>query len=95
MSFKKRKEQINNNMANSVEAILPAEATLLYFSYDEKCFGNIVVAIEFENSKHTFHTDRGEIYNNGKMLCDYSYLYIEKVDTLTKVLQMIRQELCF
>ena len=95
MSFKKRKEQINNNMANSVEAILPAEATLLYFSYDEKCFGNIVVAIEFENSKHTFHTDRGEIYYNGKMLCDYSYLYNEKVDTLTKVLQMIRQELCF
>lgn len=95
MSFKKRKEQMKIDMANSVEAILPADATLIYFSYDEKCFGNIVVAIEFENSKHTFHTDRGEIYYNGKMMCDYSYLDIEKVDALTKVLQVIRQELCF
>ncbi len=91
MFFNKRKK----GMIDPLKAILPAEATLVSFDYNEKVFGNIVVEIELAKIKHTFITDRGEIYHNGKMICDSSYLYIEKKDTFSKLLQMIKIELEF
>ena len=80
-------------MLEAVKALLPANATIVSFDYYEKAFGNIVLKLETGKDIHTFITDRGEIYHNGKMLCDHSYLYIEKEDTFSKLLQLIKQEL--
>ena len=93
MFFKKRTERRKNEMLEAVKALLPANATIVSFDYYEKAFGNIVLKLETEKDIHTFITDRGEIYHNGKMLCDHSYLYIEKEDTFSKLLQLIKQEL--
>jgi hypothetical protein len=92
MFFKRRREQKKKEMLEMVKSILPPEATLVSFDYNKMVFGNIAVVIEVAKVKHTFTTDRGEIYHNGKMLCDSSYLYIEKEDTFSKLLQMIKKE---
>ena len=93
MILKKRGEEQKSNMLNRLKTILPANATLLSFEYNKNIFGNIVVVIKVANVKHTFITDRGEIYHNGKLLCDSSYHYLEKEDTFSKLLQMMRREL--
>ena len=93
MFFKKRAEQRKNEMLEMIKAILPTNATVVSFDYYGKVFGNIVLKLEIGNDIHTFITDRGEIYHNGKMLCNSSYHYIEKEDTFPKLLQMIKQEL--
>jgi hypothetical protein len=64
-------------------------ASISLFDYSEKVFGNLVVVIEVAKVRHTFTTDRGEIYHSGKT---YSYHYIEKQDTFSKLLQMIKKE---
>ena len=78
-------------MLNALKAILPAEATLVSFDYDKKVFGNMIVEIELEKIKHTFITDRGEIFHNGVMLCDSSYLCMGE-GTFPKLLQLIQRE---
>ena len=93
MFFRKRREQRKNDTLDEVKAILPAEANLVSFDYNGKVFGNIVVEIEIAKIKHTFTTHRGDIYHNGKMLCNSSYHYIEKEDTFPKLIQIIKQEL--
>ena len=93
MFFKKLKMKRKNDMLNALKGVLPAEAILISFEYNEMIFGNIVVKIEFKKTLHTFVTDRGEIYHNGKMLCDSSYHYTEKEDTFPKLLQLIKTEL--
>ncbi len=95
MFFKKLKAQRKNDMLNAMKAVLPAEATLVSFEYNDKVFGNIVVKIELKKIMHTFVTDRGEIYHNGKMICDSSYRHTEKEDTFPKLLQIIKNELKF
>ena len=93
MFFKRLKEQRENDMLNALKAILPAAATLVSFDYNERVFGNIVVKIKLPKVMHTFVTDRGEIYHNGKMICDSSYHYTEKEDTFSKLIQLIKNEL--
>lgn len=88
-------EEKKNDMLDRVTSILPANATLISLDYNGNVFGNIVVVIKVANTKHTFITDRDEIYHNGKMLCDSSYHYFEKEDAFSKLLQMIKRELCF
>ena len=95
MFFKRLKEQRKNDMLNALKAVIPAEATLVSFDYNKMVFGNIVIKIEMSKIMHTFVTDRGEIYHNGKMICDSSYRYTEKEDTFPKLLQMIKKELEF
>ena len=93
MFFKKRTEQRKNEMLEMRKALLPINAAVISFGYNEKVFGNIFLKLEFEKDIHTFITDRGEIYHNGKMLCNSSYHYTEKEDTFPKLLQLIKQEL--
>ena len=93
MFFKKRVEQRKNEMLEMIKTLLPTNATVVSFDYNEKVFGNIVLKLEIGKDTHTFITDRGEIYHNGKMLCDSSYHYTEKEDTFSKLLQLIKQEL--
>ena len=88
-SIEKRK----NEMLNALKAVLPADAGLVLFEYDEKCFGNIIVEVELDNVKHIFITDRGEIVHNGKMLYDSSYLDREKTDPFHKLLEIIQNEM--
>ena len=87
MFFKKRVEQRKNEMLEMIKALLPTNATVVSFDYYEKVFGNIVLKLEIGKDTHTFITDRGEIYHNGK------YHYTEKKDTFLKLLQLIKQEL--
>ena len=87
MFFKKRVEQRKNEMLEMIKALLPTNATVVSFDYYEKVFGNIFLKLEIGKDTHTFITDRGEIYHNGKMLCT------EKEDTFLKLLQLIKQEL--
>ena len=89
MLFKK------NKMLNLLQAILPKEIKTISFAYDARCFGNIVVVLSAPDGKHMFTSDRGEIYHNGKMLCDSAYLWSEKTDTFSKMLQIIKHELKF
>ena len=93
MFFKKKVEQKRNAMLEMIKALLPTNASIVLFDYNKKFFGNIVLKLEIGKDKHTFITDRGEIYHNGKMLCDSSYHYTEKEDTFPKLLQLIKQEL--
>ncbi len=93
MFFNKLNGQGNSDMSDALKAILPDEAELISFDYNEKFFGNIVAEIKLKKMKHTFITDRGEIYHNGKMICDSSYRYTEKEDTFSKLLQIIKLEL--
>ena len=95
MFLKKQREQRIIDMANMIKANLPAEVTLVSMDYNGKIFGNIVVVIEFAKVNHIFTTDRGDIYHNGKMLCNRSYHYIENDDTFSKLLKMIKRELDF
>ena len=80
-------------MMEIIKTLLPTNAAVVSFDYNEKVFGNIVLKVEIEKDIHTFITDRGEIYHNGKMLCDSSYHYTEKEDTFPKLLQLINKEL--
>ena len=93
MFFKKRMEQRNNEMVNAIIEVLPNEFNLISFDYNDKIFGNMIVKIESSNKKYTFVTDRGEIYCNGKMICDSSYRYTENEDTFLKLLSIIKTEL--
>ena len=93
MFFKKRAEQRKNEMLEIIKTLLPTNATVVSFDYNEKVFGNIVLELEIGKDAHAFITDRGEIYHNGKMLCDSSYRYTEKEDTFPKLLHLIKQEL--
>ena len=91
MFFKKRVEQRKNEMLEMIKSLLPTNATIV--SFDKRFFGNIVLKLEIGKDTHTFITDRGEIYHNGKMLCNSSYHYTEKEDTFPKLIQLIKQEL--
>ena len=90
--FKKIQEQRNNEMETVIKQILPANYTIESFEFDRKHFGNIIVKINSPNKHYTFVTDRGEIYCNGKMICDSSYRYFEKEDTFAKLLSVIESE---
>ena len=79
-----------DEMKQFIISALPSDATLIDFLYDSKCFGNMIVKINQNGKTHIFITDRGKIYHNNEMLCDSSYQYKEKEDTLPKLLQMIR-----
>ena len=68
MFFKKRVEQKKNEMFEMIKTLLPTNATVVSFDYYEKAFGNIVLKFEIGKDTHTFITDRGEIYHNGKLL---------------------------
>lgn len=87
------KKIIIEEMKQHIVSVLPSNAVLIDFSYDFKCFGNMIVKINHNGKSHTFITDRGEIYRNDVMLCDSSYQYIEKQDTFLKLMQMIKNTL--
>lgn len=74
-------------------SILPTDAKLIEFSYDDKCFGNMVVKIKQNGKLYAFTTDRGEIYHNNKMLFGNSYHNTGEADTFTKLIEGIRVEL--
>ena len=47
---------------------------VIEFNYYNKIFGNIVLRIKKEEKELNFVTDRGEIYCNSELLCNYEYL---------------------
>lgn len=66
---------------------------LIEFSYYKKIFGNIVLKIKIEENELSFITDRGEIYCNSELLCDYEYLRNENKTTPQKLLELIELKL--
>lgn len=83
--MKTKKEQ-----AERLQSTLPNGATLLFFDYNERCFGNIITEIQWKGRKHTFHTDRGEIWHNGKLLRNTE---TDSQDTFLLLLQTIQETL--
>ena len=53
-----------------------------------------IVEIEFSNVTHTFTTDNNGIYHNGIQVCDSSYHYLEKEDKFSKLMNIIKDEIC-
>lgn len=86
-------EQNICEMAERIRSILPSGATLVSFDRNEQFFGNLALKITLDRVTHTFVTDRGEIYHNGKLLCDSSYHKAGNDDTFLKLLQLIKREL--
>lgn len=82
-----------DEMKQHIISVLPDNVTLIDFSYDAKCFGNIIAQIKKRGKTHTFIADRGEIWHNKTVLCDSSYQCREKEDTFSKLLQMISKEM--
>ena len=70
--------------------ILPTDATLKIFRLVKRDF---IVEIEFSNVTHTFTTDKNGIYHNGTQVCDSSYHYLEKEDTFSKLIAIIKNEI--
>lgn len=64
-------------------------ATLVYFKYYKKTFGNIVVSLEYNRQVYEFITDRGEIYCNKTLVCDNSYHVAGADDTINRLLEVI------
>lgn len=95
----KRKEKVKNiNKENKMideinKFLISHNAKLLRFEVNYKAFGDLVVEIEFNNIKHLFIIDKGEIYHNQKFLCNNSYHEVDKNDTFPKLLEMIEKEL--
>ena len=63
------------------------------FNYYNKIFGNIVLRIKKEDKELNFVTDRGEIYCNSELLCNYEYLRKENKTTPQKLLEVIELKL--
>lgn len=97
MFISKNSEQINadkqSNMLSYIQERLPKNATLVKFDYNEKVFGNIIAHIKINDIIHVFVTDRGEIYHNGKMICDSSYRRFEEKGTFLKLVDIIQYEI--
>ena len=70
--------------------ILPTDATLKIFRLVKRDF---IVEIEFSNVTHTFTTEKNGIYHNGTQVCDSSYHYLEKEDTFSKLIAIIKNEI--
>ena len=65
---------------------------VIEFNYYKQTFGNIVLKIKKEKDLN-FVTDRGEIYCNGELICDYEYLRKENKTTPQKLLEVIELKL--
>ena len=53
----------------------------------------MVLSIKKEEKELNFVTDRGEVYCNGELLCDYEYLRKENKTTPQKLLEVIELKL--
>lgn len=62
---------------------------VIEFNYYNKIFGNIVLRIKKEDKELNFVTDRGEIYCNSELLCNYEYLRKGNKTTPQKLLEVI------
>ncbi len=91
--FFKRRETQEKEMVEILRSILSAEIAIVSFEYNTKFFGNILVELSTPTGKHKFVIDRGDIYHNGIMLCNSSYLYLEKESSFSKLLKLIKSEL--
>ena len=65
---------------------------VIEFNYYKQTFGNIVLKIKKEKDLN-FVTDRGEIYCNGELICDYEYLRKENKTTPQKLLEVVESKL--
>ena len=68
-------------------------AKLLSFTYFWKAFGDFFIEIEKDGVKHTFSTDRDDIYHGQKMICDHSYHVAGEDDKFSHLLGVIKAEL--
>ena len=68
-------------------------AKLLSFTYYWKAFGDFSIEIEKDGVKHTFSTDRDDIYHGQKMICDGSYHVPGEDDKYPLLVKAIKNEL--
>lgn len=66
---------------------------VIEFNYYKKIFGNIVLKIKKEEKELNFITDRGDIYCNSELLCNYDYIRKENKKTTDKLLEMVELKL--
>ena len=66
---------------------------VIEFNYYKKIFGNIVLKIKKEEKELNFITDRGDIYCNSELLCNYDYIRKEHKKTPDKLLEMVELKL--
>ena len=65
-------------------------AKIVSFSYYPEYFGDMVVTVDYHNSRFEFTTDRGEIYCNNEFVCDGSYHVAGKKDTIDKLIEVMQ-----
>ena len=66
---------------------------VIEFNYYKKIFGNIVLKIKKEEKELNFITDRGDIYCNSELLCNYDYIRKDNKKTPDKLLEMVELKL--
>lgn len=65
------------------------DCEVIDFQYLKKAFGNIVLIIRYKGAQLNFITDRGDIYLNTKLMCNYEYIRTENKSTPKKLLEII------
>ena len=86
----KAKQKKQEQYRSLLLPFLPTDATLKIFRLVKRDF---IVEIEFQGETHTFTTDNNGIYHNGTQVCDSSYHYLEKEDTFSKLIAIIKNEI--
>ena len=92
MLFRRKKEQRKKTLRSRIVEILPPEAALVSLDCGGIFLENAEVVLEFAKTRHIFRANRGWIYHNGMLLCSPGYLYLEKEDTGSKLIQMIQRQ---
>lgn len=94
MLRRKNIEKENQKKLDELKQILiDHNADLINFEIFYKAFGDIIAEIKFKNEVHTFTTDRGDIYYNGRPICNNSYHVAGENDTFSTLVEVIIKEL--
>lgn len=94
MLQRKNIEKENQKRLNELKQILiEHNADLINFRIFYKSFGDIIAEIKFKNEVHTFTTDRGDIYYNGRPIRNNSYHVAGENDTFSTLLEVITKVL--
>lgn len=94
MLRRKNIEKENQKKLDELKQILiDHNVDLINFEIFYKAFEDIITVIKFKNEVHTFTTDRGEIYYNGRPICNNSYHVTGENDTFSTLVEVIIKEL--
>lgn len=94
MLRRKKIEKENQKKLDELKQILiEHNAYLISFKIFYESFGDIVAEIKCKNEVHTFTTDRGDIYYDGRPICNNSYHVAGENDTFSTLIEVIIKEL--